>query len=232
MDFKEFLFALTHDWVSLMSGIASVIITMVGVAKKWDQIPRWVFWVAAIVCFFFASCRIWTTQHRARLAVEEQLKQLTIPSLVGHIEYVAFLPSKQGDVAVALFASIDSGAAPSFADIGPVKVILSDGKRIELITIGVPANGIQILPTRPGELPAHFPRQDYLPIKARSPPIQTGGAVLGWTWGLAQGVSLEKISSPDTKIVLDFTDIKGKPYEVQKRIGDVQVQAIDPNSVQ
>jgi hypothetical protein len=66
MDFKEFLAALSADWVSLMSGIASVVLTVISVARRWQSIPRWALWVAAAICFFLASARVWTTEHRAR----------------------------------------------------------------------------------------------------------------------------------------------------------------------
>ena len=64
MDLSKFLLALMSDWISLMSGIASVILTIVGIAWKWTSVPRWVFWLTASLCFFFASARVWTTEHR------------------------------------------------------------------------------------------------------------------------------------------------------------------------
>ena len=70
MDFKEFLLAFGQDWVTLMSGIASVALTIIGVAKKWEKVPNWAFWLAASVCFVFASARVWTVQHRARVELE------------------------------------------------------------------------------------------------------------------------------------------------------------------
>jgi len=65
MDFQAFLSALVADWVSMMSGIASVVLLIASVVRKWDAVPRWAFWVAATTCFFFASVRVWTTEHRA-----------------------------------------------------------------------------------------------------------------------------------------------------------------------
>lgn len=58
MDFKDFFRALISDWVALMSGIASVSLTIIGIAKKWKQVPVWVFWLAAALCFFAASGRV------------------------------------------------------------------------------------------------------------------------------------------------------------------------------
>jgi len=64
MDLPGFLTALVSDWISLMSGIASVALTIIGFARKWGQVPRWAFWSAGLVCFLFAAARIWTNEHR------------------------------------------------------------------------------------------------------------------------------------------------------------------------
>ena len=55
MDLRGFLASITADWITLMSGIASVILLIVGVAKKWESVPRRALWIMATVCFFFAS---------------------------------------------------------------------------------------------------------------------------------------------------------------------------------
>ncbi|HEY6770098.1 MAG TPA: hypothetical protein VI386_35605 [Candidatus Sulfotelmatobacter sp.] len=92
MDLKEFLLAFTSDWVSLMSGIASVAITIIGLAKKWDQVPRWTFWAAAVLCFFFGSCRIWTAEHRKYLTETEKNN----PQLVIKLGQLYGMPSADG----------------------------------------------------------------------------------------------------------------------------------------
>jgi hypothetical protein len=86
VDFQAFLSALATDWVSKMSGIASVVLLIAGVARDWEKVPRWAFWTAAAVCFFFASARVWTIEHRAVEAarldtkhVQEKLDALTQP---------------------------------------------------------------------------------------------------------------------------------------------------------
>lgn len=64
MNSTGFFKALVTDWVSLMGGIASVALTIIGFARKWEQVPRWAFSAAGLVCFFLASARIWTTENR------------------------------------------------------------------------------------------------------------------------------------------------------------------------
>src|SRR6266852_6758605 len=161
MEFKHFLIALTTDWVALMSGIASVILAIIGVAKKWERVPPWVFWWTAIICFFFSSIRVWTTEHRARLAAE--LK--STPNLLGDIEFASVFPKDlqaDTDTVVLLFARIANDGAPSFADVKEIKIILRDGRELQLVSIGVPANGVspQSEPGKPGP---YFPARDYLP---------------------------------------------------------------------
>jgi hypothetical protein len=230
MEFNHFLIALTTDWVALMSGIASVILAIIGVAKKWERVPPWVFWWTAIICFFVSSIRVWTTEHRTRLAAE--LKNT--PNLLGDIEFASVFPKDlqtDADTVVLLFARIVNDGAPSFADVKEIKIILRDGRELQLVSIGVPANGVspQSEPGKPGP---YFPARDYLPIKALSQPIPTGGAVLGWTWGLAEGATKDEVNDPATMVILAFTDIKGKYYESRKSLSDAKVRVIDSNSLQ
>jgi hypothetical protein len=63
MDLSGFLSALVADWISLMSGVASVVLTVLGFFRK-PQTHRKMFWSAALLSFFIASVRIWTAEHR------------------------------------------------------------------------------------------------------------------------------------------------------------------------
>src|ERR1017187_8563562 len=92
-DFKGFGYAILTDWVSLMSGIASVILVIVGFVKHWDAVPRWAIIITAAVCFFIAGARVWTTQNNARITAEKKLEELTAPKLGGYIEGIAVAPA-------------------------------------------------------------------------------------------------------------------------------------------
>jgi hypothetical protein len=81
MDFGAYVLAFGQDWITLMSGIASVILAIIGVAKKWDRVPRWAFILAALICFFVASGRIWTTEHRARVQLESTHPYVVLEAL-------------------------------------------------------------------------------------------------------------------------------------------------------
>jgi hypothetical protein len=43
-------------------------------ARKWEQVPRWVLWTAAVVCIVFASFRVWSAEHEKYLAEVERNK--------------------------------------------------------------------------------------------------------------------------------------------------------------
>jgi hypothetical protein len=71
MDIIGFIYALGKDWITLMSGVASVIFTVMGFIKhkrfQFIKRPEWqarMYWSMALLCFFFASVRIWTDEHK------------------------------------------------------------------------------------------------------------------------------------------------------------------------
>ncbi len=52
------------DWVALVSGIASVTLLVLGISfKRPNLVSEW-FWIAAAVCFAFASYRVWLKEHK------------------------------------------------------------------------------------------------------------------------------------------------------------------------
>lgn len=83
-ELRLFFVAIWHDWVSLMSGIASVTLGAAGASGR-GPLPDWAFWVAAAICFFVAAFRVWRTQYRQAHPFDEererfvadQLQQLT-----------------------------------------------------------------------------------------------------------------------------------------------------------
>ncbi len=57
--------------VSLMSGIASLILTVVGWSIPGDEAKRW-FWLAGIMCLFIASVGVWYSERKERLRLERE----------------------------------------------------------------------------------------------------------------------------------------------------------------
>jgi hypothetical protein len=60
MDFPGYLAALLTNWVALMSGIASIILTVIGFYRTTSK--AW-YWAAALVCFFIASEKVCNYEH-------------------------------------------------------------------------------------------------------------------------------------------------------------------------
>jgi len=88
MDFHGFISALLTDWIGLMSGGASLILTAWGFFRKAEQ-QRRMFWIAGLFCFFLASVSVWTKEHRDQEKLRTALEDKK-PSPVGKIERVSF----------------------------------------------------------------------------------------------------------------------------------------------
>jgi hypothetical protein len=69
MDIAGFFSALFSDWVGMMSGIASVILAIIGFVQKPRNQPhrfwteRWLFWAAVRLASFFGPLRQFSLAH-------------------------------------------------------------------------------------------------------------------------------------------------------------------------
>ena len=90
MRMREYFVALGKDWVSLMSGIASLILAFWAAYFPLNNIyaGRTLLWIAAVACFVVTSYRLWAKERNTSLAKqaeherimiekERQLKELT-----------------------------------------------------------------------------------------------------------------------------------------------------------
>jgi hypothetical protein len=59
------------DWISKLSGIASVILLLIG--AFWS-INRWEVLLASVVCYIVASFRVWHIEYKKRVDAERQLQ--------------------------------------------------------------------------------------------------------------------------------------------------------------
>jgi hypothetical protein len=156
-----------------------------------------------------------------------------VPNFKGTIEGVWFLAQTPGNegcngVIAVISANIRNDGAPSMAEIGPITAVLPSGRKIDLIRIMTPLEGIAIRSLEPHGVNAYLPAKDYLPIKAFEQRIPTNGAMWGWTRGCAANISLVEINNSATQINLPFTDIKGKPYMAHVSLSDKQIEVINP----
>jgi hypothetical protein len=82
MDFHGFILALFNDWISIMSGTASILFAALGYIPlktfaffKKPGMQRKIFWGMALFCFFLSSVSAWTNEHKK---AENLLGQLEI----------------------------------------------------------------------------------------------------------------------------------------------------------
>ena len=63
------------DWLSRMSGIASV--ALLAIATIWNRpLPRWSVFLAAAVCYAVASFRVWQQKHRESLTFKKEADEV------------------------------------------------------------------------------------------------------------------------------------------------------------
>lgn len=68
--FGEFLKAIWRDWVGKISGICSVGLATLGSLFS-NPLPRYSFWLAAVLCLIVAPFRVFQKEHSARLMAEK-----------------------------------------------------------------------------------------------------------------------------------------------------------------
>lgn len=214
MDFQEFILALVKDWVSLMSGIASVILSILGTVRKWEQVPRWVWLSAAAGCFLFATARIWTTEHRAKIVAEQKWvakeNERPKPELGGEIEQFLWMEGKpsEGKPSNELYLLV------RIKNIGPMPSV-AEGFRLRVDTLGIYL-APTLFPKRlmlrnpNGRLIADFhPDNDLLLRAVNAIPI--GTPIVGWVrFVLPLDKNLTDIRAAGCK--LRFSDILDHEY--------------------
>ena len=66
-DILGYLQAAWGDWVSLMTGVASILFTAFGFSLNPKNQKR-LFWGIGLLCFLVTSVRVWTIEHQQRLS--------------------------------------------------------------------------------------------------------------------------------------------------------------------
>jgi hypothetical protein len=218
MDFLGFFQALLSHWVLLMSGTASVILTVIGFARNWANTPRWAVGITAAICFFLAIVGTWTTENRKFIAEQEKNKQLEktlaeqfYPALEGEILNVGFpdyltpnkLPNK---VRVAVMAYIRNTGMDSFVDGWTFSVSLPDG-RTEKTEISYKVENEKF---RIGHKGFTFTEKDALDSKL---PVKRGDKIGGILIFEFNGLPRELLAQKGSRFTLSFKDVRGKLYQ-------------------
>jgi len=210
MDIQSFLLALINDWVSVMGGAVSIILTIAGfvIPDRWH--PR-LFWSAALLCFLIASARVWTIEHEARMAKQKELDDLTVPQLFGTIRQYS---EGKGAVAagepfvVIMTASIGNRGADSIAE--GFELLLTTARGREF---AVPATVFSF----PLRITAGSQRLESIPgselFNLTSKPIKRGELPTGHIIFAMDDRALATGEDRVTKAAIRFVDYLGKSYE-------------------
>jgi len=202
-----------------MSGIASVVLMIIGLVRDWQNLPSRALLIAGIACFFIAAAKVWTTEHKARLAKEIELEKLTKPDFEitvwgMRISLLKRSAARQSTVfvehtAVSFWAKVLNRGAPSvlkgwkFTATPPGGTSIDGGAFRYQQTMTLDG---------PDGLPVDILATDYLVVKGTASPIPTGGQADGFNVFLFPPNMQDTLAIDGTKFVLQLEDVSGKFY--------------------
>jgi hypothetical protein len=197
----DFLLAVLSHWVSLMSGLVSVIIGLWLRVRGGKDIRSDVFLLVALLCIFFACFLAWRGEHRSSLALMES----ELPKLSGSIDQVAILRLPEGPTGIMMWVTVRNSGAPSIADNYRLEYHALSGLRIPLTLEAAPPavifDGKKI-----------DTGKEAIYDKTAEQPIPRGGTRRGMAFSRTD---LPLATFHDaTKFVLTFRDISGKMISI------------------
>ncbi len=210
MDFFGFISAVYNDWISRMSGLASVAFVALGFIphKKFrffknPIVQRKIFWGIALFCFFLASISAWTNEH-------QKVVSKTPNFSVDFSQYFVNPAGKHNEnsLLTVSFLIASTGGASLIKDI-----------ELAIKTENGLINGTPIAPFRDSftirdkenDVIYFFKTDDYLPRKCSSRLIDSGG-VTGWYYVLLHNVQIKQITHGSI-IIFKFKDVYGNLHE-------------------
>jgi len=208
MDLRAFLVALVADWISLSSGIASIILTVLAVIRRWEKIPVPALWGTAAVCFLLAAARIWTTEHRRAEQLSRTIDQLSKPSLEGKIGQLGISPvAFPSEVRVVAVLLIRNTGTDSYIDGWDLRADLPDGRRVHAAKRHAMVGEQQVLPWGDKELV--YSPEDSIFTKL---PLKRGDQIAGVISFGFSGIPFDTLAQAGTRFVVSFRDVIGTSY--------------------
>jgi hypothetical protein len=222
-DLFSFLGAVASHWVALMSGIVSLLITLVLRIKKVEPRDK-IFWSIAAFCFFIAFFLAWRDEHVSVQNTKQELvreKDENVPKLRGRIEQVAIRESPDlNGTQVFVHLSIGNIGGPSkvndfLLDVESPETPHKDSKGSDLQYKDKPAKfpkeTISALGEKKSKVTIHY--QESMDAKMVDP-IERGDRVSGWLMFLikGEGEEPENIQRAKNKFTISFRDVWGQTY--------------------
>jgi hypothetical protein len=212
-DLLSFLVAVASHWVALMSGIVSLLITIVLRIRKVEPRDK-IFWSIAALCFLFAFFLTWRDEHTSLIDTKQQLlkeKDQNSPRLSGKIEPVII---------------VDSGNAKGTQIFINLSILNTGGTSIaDSFLLEIKSPDFQFKNS-----PAEFPKEYTLPIEEKksnitlhsqdsieektAKAIERGHLVQGWLRFVVDGIKPEIIRRPKTQFTVSFKDVLRQTYSV------------------
>lgn len=208
MEWGGFFSAISESWVSLMGGIASVILSFIGAFYSWrgETIPARALWIAALICFLVAAVKIWTVEHRKYFAEVEKGHSPKISITVHQISTALMLiEGKSEAVFILTILSVRNTGAPSIVDTW--LMTMNDPKiKITKITVAEDlqwpyTNGIYT-----------FSKNDYIHKKTAEQPVLAGGKKVGFMLWRVEGLGHKSIIDDKgqlSKLTITARDVNG-----------------------
>ena len=152
------------------------------------------------------------------------------PELSGYIGNVTFGPSGENnqDVFMVIEAVIKNNGAPSSIDNIGADITLHSGRRVSLIALPPPKEGINAVDLNGAK--KWFPTTKYLPHLGTSS-IRSGGMLAGWIFALAKGVTPKEITDLPIVVELSCDDVTGQRITLKTELTR-RVEQIDPTRLQ
>lgn len=210
MSLGKFFVAVWDDWVSLMSGAASLVLSFwggfVAVGPEWVQRSLI---GAGIVCFILSAYRVWSTEHKK----VEELEKLHFPDLHGKLQlvYINSVPLQEGleevETLLTCIVEIKNLGAPSVATGWKLYVTLPGIPE----TVWIPCklgDGALTIPIPKDGRSFKYSPDDALLSKALKP-IKTGARMEGFLHFLTPFPRHQLVDSR-TRIELAFCDVRDK----------------------
>jgi hypothetical protein len=213
-DILSFLGAVASHWVALMSGIVSLLITLVLRIKKVEPRDK-IFWSIAALSFLLAFFLTWRDEHVSLINTKQELlkeRDKNVPKLHGHIEQVIIRESpdvKGSQVFIQL--SIGNIGGKSKVDNFLLDVESSDSDlQFKIEPAEFPKETISFPDEKSKVTITH---QDSMEERAAKP-VESGDRVLGWMRFVVENIKPEIIQRPKTKLKLSFKDVWEQTYSV------------------
>jgi len=215
----NYIAALWKHWVSLMSGVAGLLVGIgLRVGKNfstamalWSDIPDWLFICIGTTCLFFAGYAAWRDERRALVALRNRLKT---PELRCELQMLSIAPSgnNKQDSIIAVSGAVTNPLGPPSAACGwSMKLEFPDGTELLSQCPLLPSESVRFTDNQGNGI--MLETKKFWPDIGMQP-IPSGGIIGGWFWGIFKGITNEQAQR--SVVVITFSDaVTGTPHYVR-----------------